>query len=497
MNYYIILFLIIQFFYSRKPETHDVGITTTKPNVLFICVDDLRPDLGCYGNTLIKSPHIDKLASEGCIFTNQFVQVPTCGASRFSMLTGMLPTRKIQLSNEAIRELISDAPKTNDPETFIDHLRRNGYYTVGIGKISHYADGLVYGYEEQPSDKRELPYSWDELVFNPGKWGTGWNAFFGYANGENRQSMNRQVKPYEEGDVDDEGYVDGLTAELAIKKLDELAKKDQPFFLGVGFFKPHLPFNSPGKYWDLYDESTIPLTPSPNIPENVNPASLHNSGEFNGYQAGDEKPSLTHPLSDGYSRKIRYAYFAAISYSDAQVGKVLDELDKLGLSDNTIVVIWGDHGWQLGDHRVWGKHTIFERALRSVLIIKAPNIQQKAIRCDHIVSAVDIYPTIVDLCGLKMPHKTDGTSLIPLINDPKTKAWDDVTYGYYKNGISMRDERYRLTKYFRDAQPVIELYDHDSDPNENRNVAAQHPDIVKQLMPLWQKGNTGLYQSKN
>jgi arylsulfatase A-like enzyme len=468
--------------------------TSSKPNVLFIAVDDLRTELGCYGKDYIHSPNIDKLAAEGVVFTNHFVQVPTCGASRYSMLTGMWPRTRAHLSNEACRKFISDQPEGKKPETFIHQLRRNGYYTVGIGKISHYADGLLYGYNDPVSTKRELPYSWDELAFNPGKWGTGWNAFFGYASGENRQSLHRQVKPYEMGNVNDEGYPDGLTAQLAVEKLKELSKKGKPFFLGVGFFKPHLPFNSPKKYWDLYDEKDLPLAPFPDIPKNINLASLHNSGEFNGYRLGDEKATLEHPVSDAYARKLRHAYFACVSYTDAQIGKLLKELDRLGLAGNTIVVIWGDHGWHLGDQRMWGKHTIFERALRSALVIRVPGKYSKRHSVDRVVSTVDLYPTLMELCGVKMPYKADGRSLVPLMKRSKTKKWKDASYGYYKNGISMRTPRYRLTKYFREEQPVIELYDHKTDPWESKNIAGDHPEIVEALMPLWKKGNTGLYE---
>jgi arylsulfatase A-like enzyme len=462
-----------------------------KPNVLFIFVDDLRPELGCYGADYIKSPNIDQLAAQGVVFTNHFTSIPTCGASRCSILTGMLPKETGYLNNEACHTYISGKPETEKPETFIDQLRRNGYYTVGIGKISHYADGLLYGYTDSVGTERELPHSWDELVFDAGKWGTGWNAFFGYADGSNRQSRNKQVKPYERGEVDDDGYPDGLTANLAIKKLKELKERNKPFFLGVGFFKPHLPFNSPAKYWDLYDENKIDLTPSPDIPINVNTASLHKSAEFNGYLEGDEHPSLDKPASDIYQRKIRHAYFAAISYVDAQIGKVLDELKKSGLEENTIVVIWGDHGWQLGDHRVWGKHTIFERALKSVLIMKAPGIIPE--HNSRIVSSVDIYPTLMELCGAKMNVETDGKSMVPIMKDPNTESWNDVAYGYYNRGISLRTSQYRLTKYFRSEQPTLELYDHQSDPYENINIADEKPEVVKQLMPLWEKGNTGLF----
>jgi len=464
-----------------------------KPNVLFICIDDLRPELGCYGASYIKSPNIDKLGSSGVIFSNQFTQIPTCGASRTCLLTGLLPVTKKHLTNEAPQIFISGKPETERPETFIHNLKRNGYYTVGVGKISHSADGLLYGYTDPVGTERELPHSWDDLVFDAGKWKTGWNAFFGYADGENRQSMKANVKPYEKGNVDDDGYVDGLTAKLAITKLDELAKRKEPFFLGVGFFKPHLPFNSPAKYWDMYDEDKIELTPSPDIPLNVNKASLHQSGEFNGYKAGDEDATLEKPVSDAYARKLRHAYFAAVSYVDAQVGKVLDELNRLGLAENTIVVVWGDHGWHLGDQRVWGKHTIFERALRSALIVKLPGKSSKGVRVDKIVSSIDIYPTLMELCGVKMPFKTDGKSMVGLMKNPSLPSWSQVTYGYFMNGITVRTDRYRLTKYFRSELPNVELYDHQVDPFENKNIANENPKLVEQLMPVWEKGNTGLF----
>lgn len=467
--------------------------TQERPNVLFICIDDLRPELGCYGANYIKTPNIDKLGNSGIVFTNHFVQVPTCGASRASMLTGMLPRTRDHLSNEAGKIFISGRPEGEKPETFIHHLRRNGYYTVGIGKISHYVDGLLYGYTDPVGSERELPNSWSELLFDPGKWKTGWNAFFGYSDGENRQSMKGKVKPYEKADVDDEGFVDGLTAKLAVRKLNELAKREKPFFLGVGFFKPHLPFTSPAKYWDMYDESKIELTPSPNIPSNINKASLHNSQEFNGYLLGDEKASLENPVSAAYEKKLKHAYYAAVSYVDAQVGKLMDELQRLGLAENTIVVIWGDNGWHLGDQRVWGKHTIFERALKTPLIIKAPGKSHAKGRSNKIVSSVDIYPTLMELCGIKMPFQTDGKSLERLLKKPLLTQWQNVSYGYFMNGISLRTDRYRLTKFFRKDEPVVELYDHLTDPFENKNVAAEQPAIVEQLMPLLEKGNTGLY----
>jgi len=462
-------------------------------NILFIAVDDLRPELGCYGNTIIHTPNMDKLALEGSVFTNHFVQVPTCGASRYSLLTGMWPRKRSHLSNNVMVEELSGKSEGQVPETFIHQLRRNGYYTVGIGKISHSADGLVYGYNDPVSTKRELPHSWNELLFNHGKWGTGWNAFFGYADGENRQSMKKQVKPFEEGPVGDMGYVDGLTADLAISKLQELKNMTQPFFLGVGFFKPHLPFNSPESYWDQYDRDSIPVSMNPDIPQNINLKSLHGSNEFNQYQLSDESASLYKPVSDNYARKLNHAYYACVTYIDHQIGRLIKELESLGIAENTIVIIWGDHGWHLGDQRIWGKHTIFENALRSVLIISAPGSSAQGSRINAIVESVDIYPTLMELCNIDIPYPMDGESFVDLINGARSSE-NNVAYSYFNNGISLRTERYRLTKYFRPDEPTIELYDHLKDPYETINIADLESGIVDELLPILEKGNTGLYR---
>lgn len=467
---------------------------SSKPNVLLIAVDDLRSELGHFENSAIITPNLDKLASEGVSFTNHFVQVPTCGASRAAFLTGKRPRRTAELGNNIMANEFPNRPESENPETFIHHLRRNGYHTAGIGKISHSADGYVYGYEEEVSHQRELPYSWNELLFDHGKWGTGWNAFFAYADGENRQSMNKQVKPYEAGEVDDLGYPDGLTTQLAIKKLQELKSQDQPFFLGVGLFKPHLPFTSPKKYWDLYDEDQISIAKNPKKPQNVANASLMESGEFNGYLLGEEKAGLDHVLSDAYAKKLKHAYYAAASYSDAQIGLILDELKALELDQNTIVIVWGDHGWHLGEQQIWGKHTLFENALNSALIFKIPG--SKVSKIDNsIVESVDIYPTLLELIGLENPEGLDGESFASILNSQKSQS-GNVAYSYFNQGISMRTDRYRLTKYFRDAEPTIELYDHQTDSQESMNIAKENPKIVADLLPLLEKGNTGLYDKK-
>ncbi|MEM9141935.1 MAG: sulfatase [Bacteroidota bacterium] len=463
-----------------------------RPNVLFIAVDDLRNELGIH-NGFTKSPNMDRLAKSGAYFTHHYVQVPTCGASRHALLTGYRPWKPIHLSNAAIEREISGKPEDSVPETFIHRFKREGYHTVGIGKISHSADGYLYGYTDSISTKRELPHSWSELYFDHGPWKTGWNAFFGYANGENRQSLNKQVRPYEAGEVTDEGYPDGRTTALAIAQLRRLKQRKKPFFMGVGFFKPHLPFTAPKKYWDLYQRDSIPVSPNPEIPQDIHPKSLHGSGEFNQYALGEEKASLENPVSDAYAQKLRHAYLASISYVDTQIGKLWRELQALGLDKNTIVVIWGDHGWHLGDQRVWGKHTLFENALKSTLIIKSPFLKPKQAKVDAIVETVDIYPTLLELCRMKPDRVRDGTSLVNVLMQ-KDSIEKEVAYGYFKNGISLRTPAYRITRYFREEEPVLELYDHTRDTLETRNIAGERPKVVERLIPLLEAGNTGLYQ---
>jgi arylsulfatase A-like enzyme len=487
MKALLALFLLLFLGIQKDPDRK-------QPNILFIAIDDLRPELGCYGNQIIKTPNIDKLAADGHLFKNHFVSVPTCGASRQALLTGFHPRSTQHLNNLASQIFISGRPEVDHPETFIHHLKRNGYYTVGIGKISHNPEGKVYGYEEtNENTKRELPHSWNELIFNSGKWGTAHNAFFGYADGTNRNTLKKQVKPYEAAEVSDEGYVDGLTANLAIDKIQELSKEKQPFMLVVGFFKPHLPFNAPKKYWDLYDRNKIPTAPLKAIPENASAMSLHDSGEFNQYKLGEEKATLEESISKAYAQKLRHAYYACVSYTDAQVGKLISQLKKEGIYDDTIIVLWGDHGWHLGDQNVWGKHTCFDRALRSPLIIKTT--EKKNSKINEVVSSVDLYPTLMELAQLKMPHKTDGKSLLPLIKGEKS-GWKNQAFSYYHSRISVRTPHYRITKYFNKAGSTIDLYDLRKDPNETVNIAAQKQRVVKALSPLLEEADNGLFKKQ-
>jgi arylsulfatase A-like enzyme len=451
-------------------------------NVLFIAVDDLRPELGSYGG-LAKTPNLDRLAAEGVRFDRQFVQVPTCGASRFALLTGRYPRTTDHLSNEAFVRLLPREERPT-PESFAELFRQNGYRTVSIGKISHYPDGRVFTYAGGGKGELEMPLSWSEVLpwseieGSDRKWGSGWNAFFGYADGSNRNANRGRTPAFEHADVPDDGYPDGRIADAAIRKLGEL--KGQRFMLAVGFFKPHLPFNAPEKYWDLYDQAAIPLSPNPGVPEGINPGSLHDSNEMFGSYAHPEKGGAGVIISDEYARTLRHGYLAAVSYSDAQVGRVLDELDRLGLSDNTIVVVWGDHGWHLGDQTIWGKHSTFERALRSPLLVRVPGVGRPGSTAEGIVEAVDIYPTLAELAGLPAPEGLDGRSFVPLLRNPAGPG-KEAAYSRWTGRRTLRTDRYRVVLHEK-GEPRVELFDHAADPLETHNVAAQHPEVVKRLL---------------
>ncbi|TYA74652.1 sulfatase [Seonamhaeicola marinus] len=446
------------------------GQKVNQPNILFISIDDLRTELGAYGNSQLITPNLDALASQGRLFNNHFVQVPTCGPSRACMLTGQNLKKVSDISHSHLAKQLTGKPESEYPETFVHHLKRNGYYTVGMGKISHNASGYYKG-------KLELPNSWDEFVYDPNNpWKQG--LLHAYANGRTRGKGERQ--PYEFLNVKDEQYPDGMLANDAVKTLERLAKNDKPFFMAVGFFKPHLPFCAPKKYWDLYNHDDIKLSPNPDLPENVSNVFLHDSGEFFGQYEHPEKGGAGKRLSNAYAKNVRHAYYASVSYTDVQVGKVLNKLKDLGLDKNTIIIVWGDHGWHLGDHTIWGKHSSFERALKSTFLIKTPNIKKPGVSTDALVASVDIYPTICDLAGVKKPIGLDGQSMIPILENPKAKG-KDIVHSYWRNIISMRDSRYRMAIFKKDGKEELMLFDHAKDPNETKNIAEEHPRQVQKF----------------
>ena len=479
-KYFQLLSFLLLFFGCNQSKS--LVQQKEKPNILFIAIDDLRPQLKCYGASYMHTPNLDQLAAEGRLFKNHYVQVPTCGASRYSMLLGQYPQYKKYLSNNVFRDDLAAAEQaglTPLPKV----LKNNGYYTASLGKISHHVDGKIFSYDGKGDGRPEMPGSWDYEWGPIGQWGTAWNAFFAYANGKNRNDLKRQVGPTEFIAEKDEDLPDGLLAAKAKAELKRLKNQQQPFFLAVGFFKPHLPFVAPKKYWDLYDGTKIPLSPNPEMPKNIPPNAVQNSGEmFGNYKQQPEKGGRGIRLSDEYALHLRRSYAAAVSYTDAQVGKLLQTLKETGLDKNTIVVIWGDHGWHLGDHTVWGKHTLFERALQSAFIIKTPKMSKAGIPNEAIVESVDIYPTILELSNIQAPNAYAGKSLVPLLKNPKTTL-DKPALSFWRNGYSMRTPNYRLTKFKVDTIIHTTLYDHTLDKNEVNNVADQavYADILKEL----------------
>ncbi len=463
-------------------------------NVLFICVDDLRPQLPCYGKDFMVTPNLDRLAAESLVFDKHFVQAPTCGASRCSLLTGMRPQTIQALTNSAF-----DAMPREDmgrPNSLPDLFRRNGYTTVSVGKVTHSPNGrrcpkpsrkvdaagnMIY---DGPADREsELPLAWDRVYAPTGEWGDPWSAFFGYAGGKTRNYGEEKTPACEAANVPDTGYPDGLIAEAAIQELNAL--QHNPFFLAVGFYKPHLPFCSPRKYWDLYDRASLPLPEHRDPPKNVDlKLSLNRNSELvNNYAALNSPEEAT----EAETRLLRHGYFACVSYVDALIGKVLGELDRLDLRENTAVVVWGDHGFHLGDLYVWGKHTTFDFSLRSPLIMSLPGIAGQGSHIPAVVESLDIYPTLAEYCGLTPPAGLDGASLLPCLEDG---AYHDKkgAYGYWKRGeykaITLRTPEYRIVEWTDAAGAVVqvELYDHKNDPGETVNIADAHPGVKANLL---------------
>lgn len=470
--------LLLLLLACSAPSAQAVRADAEPPNVLLICVDDLRPELGCYGAEPVQSPRLDELAAEGRVFLRHYVQAPTCGASRYGLLTGRRPTERGQLGNHWMVNRFPDRPEGARPESFVHHFRRHGYRTVGIGKISHQPDGVV----SRDPLRYELPHSWDEMLIDPGKWGPGNASFFAYADGSNRNDRDRQVPTYERGEVGDTGYPDGLNARLAVRKLEELAAGEQPFLLAVGFYKPHLPFNAPAKYWDLYARADVPLSPNPEAPAGAARSFVHGSGEFfRNYKVHPEIGGAGKRIGDDYARTVRHAYLAAVSYVDAQIGLVLDALEEQGLADDTVVVVWGDHGWHLGDHTIWGKHSAFERALHSPLIVRLPRQPAPGVPTRALAGSIDVYPTLCELAGLPVPESVDGTSLVPQLHDPVRPTHRPIV-GYQPNTLSMRTDRWRLAVRHRDESWTLALFDHEADPLETRDGAAEHPAVVRDLL---------------
>ena len=456
-----------------------------KLNVLFFAVDDLRNELGCYGKEYMHTPNIDDLASEGRLFANHFVHNAGCGPSRSTLLSG-----RRTLDWDTFREVREYSLKPDSIFSLPQLFKENGYMTVGIGKISHQPGGVI----DSLQTIHEVPYSWNRSYAPVGEWNDPWSAFFSYANGKTRLYGYNRLNdtgqpPYEAADVPDTGYADGLNTEEVIKQLQEL--KDTSFFLAVGFYKPHLPFNAPKRYWDLYDPDEIPEAVYKQTPENIKTnISLH--GDNNSYETRTHyrwpNDTSNYQITPEREKILKHGYAACVSYIDAQVGKIMAELKRLDLEQNTIVVLWGDHGWHLGEYDIWGKYTNFDVALRSPLIIKYPGINNPGVTADGIVETVDIFPTLADLCNIPLPEYLEGESLKPIIDDPEYKikkysVGERNAWGVH--GITLRSEDHRLMIWIsnNDGDTIeVNLFDNYESPIPYTNIADNNPEIVDELM---------------
>jgi iduronate 2-sulfatase len=418
-----------------------------RPNVLFIPIDDLRPQLGCYGHRQMVTPNMDRLAAEGTAFTRAYCQVPVCGATRASLLTGVRPTRDRFVDFKTWVD--QDLPGAL---TLPEHFRKHGYVTLSVGKVFHHL-----------TDCAER--SWSEAPWRPTPPDGDWRNYLLEESCAGRSPAGAG-SPFECADVPDNAYSDGQIADAAVRSLQRLAQNDQPWFLAAGFLKPHLPFNAPRRYWDCYRPDDVDLADNPFPPEGVPGEAMHTWGELRQYLG----IPADGPLSDALARDMVHGYYAATSYVDAQVGRVLDELDRLGLGDNTIVVLWGDHGWQLGEHGLWCKHCNFNTSLNAPLIVRFAGAGGAP--CSALVEFADVYPTLCEAAGLPLPDHLEGTSLVPLLHGAD-RPWKPAVFSRYRAADSVRTDRYLFTQWTDDEGAITAhmLYDHEADAAENRNIA--------------------------
>ena len=438
-----------------------------RPNVLMIVVDDLRPQLGCYGATQMKTPHIDALAERGLRFTHAYCQQAVCSPSRISLLTGRRP------DTTKIYDLVTHNRKTMpNVVTLPQHFKDNGYHSQGFGKVYHGGLDDEQSWSVPHTPNRAMQYHDGKIIADIKATGAqGWE-----------QGGKTKGPAWEIAECADNELPDGWVTDRAIEAMRGLAKeqKDKPFFLAVGLEKPHLPFVAPKKYFDLYPPESIELPRDMKAPENCPPIALTNYEELRAYPG---VPKKTEPFSEEFAKNLIRGYYAATSYADAQVGRLLAELDRLKLRKNTVVVLWSDHGYQLGEQNLWCKHTNFENSTRVPLIVSVPDQRYTGIECEALVELVDVYPTLCRYANLKPPEGLEGKNLKPLADAP-SRPWSRAAFSQYPRpnkkvmGYSIRTESHRYTEWRTgwetpESATVVarELYDHFADPGETKNLA--------------------------
>lgn len=467
-----------------------------RPNVLFIAIDDLRPELGCYGVEGIHSPNIDRLAGEGVRFDAAHCQLAVCNPSRVSLLTGLRPdSTRVWTLDTRFRHTIPDAV------TLPQFFKEQGYSTVGFGKIFHnpWPDNV----------------SWSE----PHAWPRGsqlWSKRAREDLAAFKEELRKKGTPQskidrlraaatEIVDLDDDRHIDGGIAVQAIEAMRRLAKEERPFFVGAGFIRPHLPFVVPRKYWDLYERDEIPLAESPSLPRGAPGYAMNTMYELRDYHDYLDTPDpRSGSLSEAQQRELKHGYWASVSFIDALVGRLLDELERLELTENTIVVLWSDHGWKLGEMNSWCKQTNYEIDTRVPLIIRYPRARGNSGVSESLVELVDVFPTLCDLAGLAVPKKLEGTSLRPVLDDPGARVKDAAVSQFFRRtgkgelmGYALRTDRWRYVEWIhcKTGETVgRELYDHDVDAGETENVAGRegNEEILARLGEALRVANGGL-----
>ncbi len=461
-----------------------------KPNVLLILVDDLKPALGSYGDEHAISPNIDRLASKGIRFDLAYCNQAVCMASRYNLMLGARSTTTGFYSfGTEFREVYPDAV------TLSQHFMNHGYHAESMGKVYHIGHGntndeaswsiphrkaKVIEYIVPESTGRELTR--EEIMF------------------QNTRMHLEGLSPIREfprgaigeaPDVTDEAYADGRIAVHAINRMRKLKKESaKPFFMAVGFARPHLPFSVPKLYWDMYDRSKLPLPEYEEHPKGAPAFAVKGRGEMANYKPFPEEG----PVSEEMKRYVIHGYYASVSYVDAQIGRVIDEFERLELDDNTIVVLWGDHGWHLGDHGSWTKHDNYEQANRIPFLFVAPGVAKPGSSTKQLAETVDIYPTLAELAGLPspdVPQPIDGLSLVPVLRDPQKRVRDHAYHAFPRNnnkvGQAFRTERYRMVRWVDmggEEEPIYELYDYKKDPLETVNIADSKPKVLAQMIAI-------------
>ena len=461
-----------------------------KPNVLLILVDDLKPTLGCYGDPHAKTPHIDELAARGMRFDLAYCNQAVCAPSRFTLMLGAHSTSTgLYGLGSNLRKTIPAAVTL--PQHFAKH---GGYRTESLGKIFH----IGHGNQGDP-DSFSVPHFKEKVIeyvdpaSKPGGKLTREEAMF-----QNRPAppggMNALPRgaAFESPEVADDAYADGRVAAEAIRRLEAAKKRidddGTPFFIAAGFARPHLPFSAPKKYWDLYDPNKLPLAENSDLPAGSPRVAHKRGGEIRNYFPVPDKDRPEEKIDQALARQLVHGYFASTSYVDAQIGKVIRALDRLGLSKNTIVVLWGDHGFHLGDLGIWTKHTNYEQANRIPILIAAPGVTRANGSTKQLAESVDIFPTLAELAGLPAPagpQPIDGVSLVPVLKDPSARVRDHAYHAYPKGklGRAIRTQRYRLVEWGNET----ELYDYLEDPLESKNHASEKPEVVAELQAILAK----------